>query len=96
MVCLGEPSPLGEQEGLLERIDTLEIAPLTFGEGESVGISSGEGCSAGISSGEARQTGFRQIRPREMRFRRNIPREPQFQQMARVYPPEASHALDAN
>ena len=96
MVCLGEPSPLGEQEGLLERIDTLEIAPLTFGEGESVGISSGEGCSAGISSGEARQTGFRQIRPREMRFRRNIPREPQFQQMARVYPPVASHALDAN
>ena len=30
MVCLGEPSPLGEQQELLERIDTLEIAPLTF------------------------------------------------------------------
>ena len=30
MVCLGEESPLGVQEELLKRIDTLEIAPFTF------------------------------------------------------------------
>ena len=30
MRCLGEPSPFGEQEELLRRIDTLEVAPLTF------------------------------------------------------------------
>lgn len=30
MVCLGEPSPLGEQEELLHCIDTLEVAPFCF------------------------------------------------------------------
>lgn len=30
MVCLGEESPMGEQEELLRMIDTLEIAPFTF------------------------------------------------------------------
>ena len=30
MRCLGEPSPFGEQRELLERIDTLEIAPFAF------------------------------------------------------------------
>lgn len=30
MRCLGEPNPLGEQEELLRRIDTLDVAPLSF------------------------------------------------------------------
>ncbi len=30
MICLGEPSAMGEQQELLRRIDTLEVAPLRF------------------------------------------------------------------